>query len=79
MSPTTGLNVFENGEKVQTGEFVLTTEKLAVTIHTRNLLKCDTVIDTKPNTASYTITPKVLSAAQRDIQIPRERGIFATV
>ena len=39
------------------------------------LPKCDTVVHTKPNTSSYTTTPKVLAAAQRDTEIARERGI----
>ena len=54
--------------------FVLTTKKLAVTIHKRNLPTFDTVMDTKPNTASYTTTPNVLAAARRDIEIARGRG-----
>ena len=36
------MDVFENGEQIQTRELVLKT-KLAVTIHRCNLLKCDTV------------------------------------
>ena len=36
------MDVFENGEKIQTRELVLKTEKLAVTIHRCNLPKCDT-------------------------------------
>ena len=34
-------------------------------------------LHTKPNTASYTTTPKVLAAAQRDTEIARERGVTA--
>ena len=37
------MDVFENGEKLQTRELVLKTKKLAVTIHRCNLPKCDTV------------------------------------
>ena len=37
------MDVFENGEKIQTRELVLKTKKLAVTIHRCNLPKCDTV------------------------------------
>jgi len=33
------------------------------------------VVDTKPNTPSYTTTPNVFAAVQRDIEIARERGI----
>ena len=33
------------------------------------------VIDTKPNRASYTTTPKLLGSAERDIEIARERWI----
>ena len=36
------MDVFENGEKIQTRELVLKTKKLAVTIHRCNLPKCDT-------------------------------------
>ena len=45
--------------------------KLAVTIPKRNLPKFDTVVEIKPSTA----TPKMLAAAQRDIEIARERGM----
>ena len=55
--------------------FVLKANKLAVTIHKRNRSQSDTGVDTKPNTASYTTTPKVLAAAPRDIEIARERGM----
>jgi len=37
------MDVFENGEKIQTRELVLQTKKLAVTIHRCNLPKCDNV------------------------------------
>ena len=37
------MDVFVNGEKIQTRELVLKTKKLAVTIHRCNLPKCDTV------------------------------------
>ena len=37
--------------------------------------KFDTIVDTKPNTASYTTTPKLLAAAQRNIDIAREHGM----
>ena len=37
------VDVFENGEKIQTRELVLKTKKLAVTIHRCNLPKCDNV------------------------------------
>ena len=37
------MDVFENGEKIQTRELVLKTKKLAVTIHRCNLPKCGTV------------------------------------
>ena len=37
------MDVFENGEKIQTRELVLKTKKLAVTIHRCNLPKCDTI------------------------------------
>ena len=37
------MDVFENGEKIQTRELVLKTKKLAVTINRCNLPKCDTV------------------------------------
>ena len=36
------MDVFENGEKIQTRELVLKKKKLAVTIHRCNLPKCDT-------------------------------------
>ena len=36
------MDVFENGEKIQMRELVLKTKKLAVTIHSCNLPKCDT-------------------------------------
>ena len=37
------MDVFENGEKIQTRELVLKTKKLAVTTHRCSLPKCDTV------------------------------------
>ena len=37
------MDVFENGEKIQTRELFLKTKKLAVTLHRCNLPKCDTV------------------------------------
>ena len=37
------MDVFENGEKIQTRGLVLKRKKLAVTIHRCNLPKCDTV------------------------------------
>ena len=37
------MDVFENGEKIQTRDLVLKTKKFAVTIHRCNLPKCDTV------------------------------------
>jgi len=37
------MDVFENGETIQTRELVLKTKKLAVTIYRCNLPKCDTV------------------------------------
>jgi len=33
------------------------------------------VIDTKPNRASFTNIPKLLGSAKRNIEIARERGI----
>jgi len=55
--------------------FALRTKRFAVTVHKRNLLKFDTLVEIKLVTASYTITPKVLAAAQRDIEIARELSI----
>ena len=47
------MDVFANGEKIQTRKLVFKTKKIAVTIHRCNLPKCDTVgIDTKSNRAS---------------------------
>ena len=37
------MDVFDNGEKIQTRELILKTEKLALTIHRCNLPKYDTV------------------------------------
>ena len=37
------MDLFEKGEKIQTGELVFKTKKLAVTIHRCNLPKSDTV------------------------------------
>jgi len=37
------MDVFENGEKIQTRELFLKTKKLAIRIHRCNLSKCDTV------------------------------------
>jgi len=71
--------VFENGEKAynqyRRERFLLKTKKLAVTIPKRNLPKFDTVADPKCNAASYITTSKALAAAQRDIEIVRERGM----
>ena len=36
------LDVFENGEKIQTRELVFKKKKLPVTVHRRYLPKCDT-------------------------------------
>ncbi|MES9879864.1 MAG: hypothetical protein ABW185_03185 [Sedimenticola sp.] len=48
---------------------------LAVTIPKRNLPKFDTVIYNKPSRTSCTTTSKVLTAAQRVLEIARERGM----
>ena len=37
------IDVFDNGEKIQTSELVLKTKKLPETIYRCNLPKCDTV------------------------------------
>ncbi|MES9880567.1 MAG: hypothetical protein ABW185_06755 [Sedimenticola sp.] len=73
------LKVFENGENAynqyRRERFILKTKKLAVTIPKRNLPKFDSVMDSKTSTTACTTTPKVLAAAQRDIEIARERGM----
>ena len=67
------MHLLRNGEKVQR-------EGLFLRHRSSNnsqdyLPKYDTLVHTKPNTASYTTTLKVLAAAQRDTEIARERGI----
>ena len=65
--------VFEDGEKIQREGLLL---RHRSNNNSQNYLpKCDTVVHTKPNTASYTTTSKVLTAAQRDAEIARERGV----
>ena len=67
--------MYSRTERRYRPESVFLRHKLAVTVHRRNLPNCDTVVDGKPNTASYITTPKVLAAAQRDIEIAREREL----
>ena len=72
------LTVFENGEhfyhQYRQERFILKTKKLAVTIPRRNLPRFDTITETK-SSASRITTPKVTAAAQRDLEIARDRGI----
>ena len=72
------LTVFENGEhfyhQYRQERFILKTKKLAVTIPRRNLPRFDTITETK-SSASRITTLKVLAAAQRDLEIARDRGI----
>ena len=67
------IDVFENGEKIQTRELVLKTKKLAAGVTCRSVTL--SVIDTKSNRASYTTISKLLGSAERDIEIARVRGI----
>ena len=52
-----------------------TRKKLSVTILRRNLPKFDTTIESCSASRIITGTHKVLAAAQRDIEIARERGL----
>ena len=67
------MDVFENGEKIQTRELVLKTKKLAVTIHRCNLQKCDTVeqrvlcVDTSPE--YYIVVQGVIASEGRRLKI----------
>ena len=56
------MNVFENSEKVQREGLFL--RKRSFSNNSQDdLPKCDTFVEITPNTASYTIIPKVLAVA----------------
>ena len=56
------MNVFENSEKVQREGLFLRKRSFSNSSQD-DLPKYDTFVDIKPNTASYTIIPKVLAVA----------------